>query len=84
MTTHARHSAPFSCLAKVFWGAQGRGQPRALPDGSMDSTMGQLAGVGMGAASAILFAHLLKGATPVRSPPAPCIRPLCHPATMRP
>ena len=35
---------------------------RALPDGTMDSSMGQLAGVGMGAASAVLFAFLLKGA----------------------
>jgi hypothetical protein len=42
---------------------EARGQPsRALPDGTIDTTMGQLAGVGMGAASAILFAHLLKGA----------------------
>ena len=51
----------------VDWSAQVFGEPRgqasrALPDGSMDNTMGQLAGVGMGAASAILFAHLLKGA----------------------
>ena len=41
-----------------------KGQPsRALPDGAMDSTMGQLAGVGMGAAAVLLFAHLLKGAS---------------------
>ena len=40
-----------------------KGQPsRALPDGSMDTTTGQLAGVGMGAAATLLFAHLLKGA----------------------
>ncbi len=41
-----------------------KGQPsRALPNGAMDSTMGQLAGVGMGAAAVLLFAHLLKGAS---------------------
>ena len=40
-----------------------KGQPsRALPDGTMDTTTGQLAGVGMGAAATLLFAHLLKGA----------------------
>ncbi len=46
---------------QVFGEPKGQAS-RALPDGSMDNTMGQLAGVGMGAASAILFAHLLKGA----------------------
>lgn len=48
--------------AQVF--GEPKGQPsRALPDGAMDSTMGQLAGVGMGAAAVLLFAHLLKGAS---------------------
>ena len=47
--------------AQVFGEPKGAAS-RALPDGGMDTTMGQLAGVGMGAASAILFAHLLKGA----------------------
>lgn len=48
--------------AQVF--GEPKGQPsRALPNGAMDSTMGQLAGVGMGAAAVLLFAHLLKGAS---------------------
>ena len=36
----------------------------------MDSSMGQLAGVGMGTASAVLFAFLLKGAAKCALPPA--------------
>ena len=41
-----------------------KGQPsRALPNGTMDTTTGTaVAGVGMGAAATLLFAHLLKGA----------------------
>ena len=44
----------------------------------MDSSMGQLAGVGMGAASAVLFALLLKGA-------AKCalFQPPSHPETLK-
>ena len=54
--------SPACMRAQVFGEPQGAAS-RALPGGGMDTTMGQLAGVGMGAASAILFAHLLKGAS---------------------
>ncbi len=61
--------------AQVFGEPKGVAS-RALPDGSLDSTMGQLAGVGLGAASAILFAHLLKGAS--RCVPSPSCRTLAR------
>ena len=50
------------CLHLQVFGEPKGQASRALPDGAMDSTMGQLAGVGMGAAAVLLFAHLLKGA----------------------
>lgn len=47
--------------AQVFGEPKGQAS-RALPDGAMDTTTGQLAGVGMGAAATLLFAPLIKGA----------------------